>query len=281
MPAPHDKTTHTQLYSIATQEDDTNLIPIGGSSLSGTAVLGVNGMGGAALWNQVAYTHKVGAVSAGSFHVTLWGRVNGMSYIIAEHRNGPAIAGQFPFDVTTHTPYTPRPTHVMFDETAAGGLTSTINAVAKQYRGWYPGATSRYADKIIEGAFLGSTTTTTDTTYTLSNNPAASAGGASGSRIAGTDKIYLWDALCTYANITACSATHQLHLVGTVAGSTVIIASTPQYSGVTKLAFQNQFYGPVPKPTAILHTNITGGGPTTTFQVDFIGKANKGRRFRI
>ena len=232
--------------------------------------------------------------SGGSFQVTLWGLVNGMTYQIADAFSGrdnvgtPATVGNVPFVTRTNTPYIPTPTHIFLDETAAGNLSGEARFVGKTYRGFYPGRASS-GDKVIEGRLLGSTayqggTNPTFFNVALSDNPAATAGGAAGARTAGTGKVRVWDKFCAYANVTGQSgASQQLFLIGTVGGwgsatngTTVEIARTPVFSGVSKIAFQMTGGGFI-NPTHVIYKAV-GVSANATFHIDFMGKAGRGQR---
>jgi hypothetical protein len=90
--------------------------------------------------------------------------------------------------------------------------------------------------------------------------------------------------MCAYANVTGQSgANQQLFLIGTVGGwgsntngTTVEIARTPVFSGVTKIAFQ-MTGGAAINPTHIIYKAV-GVSANATFQVDFMGKAGRGQR---
>ena len=273
-----DKTTHSTLYQIGNQETDTEVIEVNGTSQAGVETSGPNELIGTKLWDRGAMVLDSLTGTTGSWIVSVWGHVNGTTYPVAEYTWGVGWStGQYPLDVTTKSPYFPQPSHIAFDEVTAGGISANVFFVGKQYRGYYPGKATN-SDKVIEGRILGSTVVTADATHTLSVNPAATAGGANGAKMSGLDKYYMWDAACFYANVTAEAATHRLHLIGEIAGQTVEIARTKLINGVSKYPFENNFYGAVPHPTAVIVDEVTNGD--ITFAIDFIAKGHRGQRSR-
>ena len=292
--ATRDKVSTGLLYSVVSAADDSVvIIQLAGTSVANAATTQANPAAGPRMWDNFFGVLGVTA-SGGSYQVTLWGQVNGMSYQLADAFTGrdnvgsPATVGNIPFVNRTNTPYMPAPTHIFLDETAAGNLSGEARFIGKSYRGFYPGrATS--GDRVIEGRLLGSTayqggTNPTFFNVALSDNPAATAGGAAGARTAGSGRIRVWDKLCAYANVTGQSgASQQLFLIGTVGGwgsdtngTTVEIARTPVFSGVTKIAFQ-MTGGAAINPTHIIYKAV-GVSANATFHVDFMGKAGRGQR---
>lgn len=294
MPSFRDKVSEGSLYSLVAAADDSVIfIRLAGTSVGNEATTLPNPAAGPKLWDNFFGVLGVSA-SAGSYTVTLWGSVNGMTYQIADAFTGrdnvasPATVGNVPFINRTATACIPTPTHIFIDETAAGNLSGEARFVGKTYRGFYPGRASS-GDRVVEGRLLGSTayqggTNPTFFNIALSDNPAAASGGAAGARTAGTGKVRVWDSLCAYANVTGQSgASQQLFLIGTVGGwasgtngTTVEIGKTPVFSGVTKVAFQ-MTGGAAINPTHVIYKAV-GVSASATFQIDFIGKAGRGQR---
>ena len=273
-----DKTTHSTLYQIGNQETDTEVIAVNGTSQAGVETAGANQLIGTKLWDRGAMMLDSLTGTTGAWIVSVWGHVNGTTYPVAEYTWGAGWSeGQYVFDVTTKTPYFPQPSHIAFDEVTAGGISANVFFVGKQYRGYYPGRATN-SDKVIEGVLLGSTVVPNTATFTLLANPAATDGGAGGPKFCGLDKYYVWDAACFYANVTANAGTHRGYIIGEIAGQTVEIARTKLINGVSKYPFENNFYGSVPKPVAIIIEEVTNGN--VTLQVDFIAKGHRGQRSR-
>ena len=277
MPLFWDKTTHARLYSIDTQETDTTIIPVGGTSIGGTITTAPNPCIGTKLWDRAAVMVNLG-IAGGSFDVRLYGRVNGNTYPTARLTTTDNVAGTYVMTNLCQSPYMVQPSHIEFDETAAGGITATVEFVGKHYRGYFPGK-AHDSDKIIEGRLIGSTVVTADATHNLRINPTAAQGGAAGAHFGGLEKYYLWDAACFFAETTTTTnGAWTVYIIGEIAGTTVVIAQSPSIAGNTKVAFMNQFYGAVPKPTAIIFDETSAG--TWTGVIDFIAKGHRGQRSR-
>lgn len=276
MPAYRDKITHARLFEVAVQPTDTTVIRLAGKSGSEGQSTFTNPFGGAVkIWDRACPMIGFSA-NAGSHTVTLYGRVNGMTYPIAAWVGVTALVGNFPMDILTHTPYMPTPQFIEIDETANGDISLTVDMAAKTYRGFYP-ARSRGGDKTIEGALIGQTIVTVSATHNLSANPAAAAGGASGAGFRGLEKIYMWDAACFYyETIATTNGSWTVSIIGRINGVTVEVARAAGINGATKGAFQNLFYGSVPCPTAIIFTEDSAG--TWTGKIDFIAKAGRGQK---
>ena len=275
MPSYRDKVTHARLFEVDVQPTDTTVIRLAGKSgTEGASTFG-NPFMGPRLWDRMALMIGYSA-NAGSHTVRLYGTVNGTTYPIA-HRISADETGYHPMDILTHTPYMPAPQFIEIDETANGDISLTVDAVGKSYRGFYP-ARAKGGDRSIEGALLGQTIVTVSATHNLSSNPAAAAGGASGAAFRGLDKIYMWDAACFYyETIATTSGSWTVSLVSKINGTTVVVSKATGINGATKGAFQNQFYGAVPAPTAIIFTEDSAG--TWTGKIDFIAKAGRGQKF--
>ena len=294
MPSFRDKISDARLYSVTVAADDSVvIIPLSGASVGNTWSSSANLAAGPKMWDNFFGFIGVTA-SGGSYQVTLWGNVNGMSYQLADAFIGrdnvasPATVSNIPFVNRTNTPYIPAPTHIFIDETAAGNLSGEVRFIGKAYRGFYPGRANS-GDRAVEGRLLGSTayqggTNPTFFNIALADNPAAASGGAAGARTAGTGKVRVWDKFCAYANVSGQSgASQQLFLIGTVgglasstSGTTIEIARTPVFSGVTKVAFQ-MTGGAAINPTHVIYKAV-GVSANATFQIDFMAKAGRGQR---
>lgn len=273
-----DKTTHSTLYTIGNQETDTEVIALNGTSQAGVETTTPNECIGTKLWDRGAMVLDSLTGTTGAWITSVWGFVNGTTYPIAEYTWGAGWSeGQYVMDVTTKTPYFPQPTYVAFDEVVAGGLSANLFFVGKQYRGYYPGKATN-SDKVIEGTILGSTVVPNTATFALSTNPTAAQGSGTGAKFSGLDKYFVWDAACFYANVTANAGTHRGYIIGEIAGQTVEIARTKLINGVSKYPFENNFYGTVARPTAVIIEEVTNGN--VTLQVDFIAKGHRGQRSR-
>lgn len=278
MPSYRDKVTHARLFEVAVQPTDTTTIRLAGKSgTQGQSTFANPFGGGPKLWDRLALMIGYSA-NAGSHTVRIYGSVNGTTYPIAVHGpvGGAAATGNFPMTITTSTPYCPAPQFIEIDETADGDVSLTVDAVGKSYRGFYP-ARAKGGDRAIEGALLGQTIVTVSTTYNLSSNPTAIFGGASGAAFRGLDKIYLWDAACFYyETIATTNGSWSIDIIGRVNGQTVSVARATAINGATKGAFQNQWFGTVPSPVAIIFTEDSAG--TWTGKIDFIAKAGRGQK---
>lgn len=275
-----EKVIRAPLYQVATQTGDLT-IGVGGTSLSGAAATtAINPMVGDRLWNSVAaavYAPTYG----GSWTVSILGTVAGITQFTLASS---ALIGtnsdlNFPLTNTCSTGAMPTPTHVLWDNTAAGGITGTVNVVAKTYRGSLSSGPSN-SFRVVEGILYTTTATggsiSATTTIDLSANPAS--GGTFGNYM-GLDKYYLWDACNFYVDAVIGAGTWAVDVIGLVGGQTCTLAKTATLTATTKTGLTNQFDGPTPRPSQIIFTEVTGG--SATFRVAAIAKAHRGQRFKI
>lgn len=272
-----EKVVVATLANVGTQVDDLT-IPVGGSSLSGTESSIPNPMVGDRLWNSVACAANVAAIG-GSWSIEVQGTVAGIAGLplarVVSLGAPDGLAGNFALTNLCGSGSMPTPTHVLFDETAAGGITATVNVVAKTYRGSLSSGPSN-SFRVVEGILFTSAALTADTTIDMSANPPS---GGTFASFMGLDKYSLWDACNFYVQSTSVTGTWLVDIIGVIGGVTVSLATSPTIGGATKCALVNNFRGPVPKPSGIIFTEVTAGG--ASFSVCAIAKAHRGQRHKI
>jgi len=281
------KVVESRVMGVSVQNSDSRL-PIGDSS-GGTFTSRINPLRGTLLWDRCTFVlHKVavaGGATGGSYTLTLQtDAVSGYTGLpIAEVAGvGPNSASTIVFDSLHQSPSSPMPTHVNIDQTAAGGgITFDLFCFAKQYRGHMGSPAAGTAERIIMGNLIRGVSSTSD----FSGDEGVSADttfalGTSGSQM-GMQNMRLWDnALYWGVAGNTIAGTHDVAVVGTVGGTTFVIAESHASSGVINVADErfallNRHYGLSPNPSHVIWTEVTAGG-VSDFRVVVLAKSGRG-----
>jgi hypothetical protein len=202
-------------------------------------------------------------------------------------RRAAVAAGVTSLNSLFNAPCIPTPQYVLWDNTAGGGpgITATVSGVAKTIRGKVQGGRRDsfmvYEGRIssVSGNVPGSGVngiTGADKTHIL----AANSSTTNPSVWAGLDKFYVWDSVCYAANVTGCSGSYILNILGLIDGATVTLATTPTISGITRVAFTNTFYGAAVRPHAVNFDYVSGGGAGLTAAIHYMAVATRGVRHK-
>jgi len=266
-----EKARHVTLAGVSTQAADVR-INVRGTSAGGTLTTLPNPLAADRLWNYSALVANITTIS-GSWTITVEGTVAGVTgFPLARFRSGAATAGRQVLSNLCQSPALVTPTVVEFDNTAAGGITASVVAIAKTYRGLLPNMPSN-SYRVVEGRMQRVSALAASRTDTIS------AVGTTASFM-GLDKATLWDNANYFLDVRGISGTWNVTMVGEIAGATVAIATTPNVSGVSKIAFLNNFFGPSLKPTQILWGYVSGAAQGITADVYVIAKTNRGLAMR-
>ena len=287
------------LARVVLQTTDT-ILPIGGVSAgnSSTTALGGNPLAGHRIWDDSACFLRVDNVLTGTWAVEVQGTIAGMSAlplarfagITLAKVSGHAFAGtsSMAFGTSCLTlinsngqPSMLSPTSVLFDNTAAGGMTASVIAVAKTNRGSLPKGTlnrSRVQEGVVfsipviaPGAYLlataGVTTGITQTTVvTLSNTTPA--GTTCFGVLNGLNQVQVWDSQMYWLVTTGCSGLWNVMVQGLIPGSAthfVTIAGVSNIGagttalGVTRIALTTFGGGAKIRPTRVVFEEVTAG----------------------
>jgi len=267
-----EKVVNQRIWGVTTQNATNNRMLVGDST-GGTFTGRVNPLKGSLMWDRCMYVLQnvavAGGATGGSYTVTVeTDAVVGYTGLpIARVQDlGPNSPTTVVLDNLHQSAASPIPTHLhIIQDAAGGGLTLTMDVVAKQYRGFLGSPASATSERIIQGTmlvgsaagpFTDSRGMTEDATFTL---------GTSGSAL-GMHRMRLWDNAMYWA-VAGLSNTggHDVDIIGEVGGNTVAIATTGtgEVFGATdghKEALANNFYGQSPNPTAIIWTEVSAGG---------------------
>ena len=295
-----------EICQVDTQETDTT-VTVGGRSLAGTETSIPNNFAGHRIWDRMAYFLTGAGTLGGSFTVEVQGTVSNITGLpIARKVVDAAIvvaspAGQsaIALESVHNSPYSINPVQVLFDETAAGGITCTITGVGKSSRVQLPGGTlnpQRVQEGVLAcipvppaGRWAGATAGVTagitqDAVINLTHTTAT--GTTCWFVGKGLQSTAMWDSAMYWFDVIGVSGTWNVYLRGVVNGNTVVIAGasnivgTTTISGLTKIAFRNSTFGCGVKPTNFLF-DVTSAGVSQSIagSIVFAAKTTKGRRF--
>lgn len=265
-----EKVVETEIFGVTSQASDVRL-PIGYSS-GGTHTSKANPLKGSLMWDRAMYVLQnvsvTGAATGGSFTVTIeTDAVSGYTGLpIAQATLGPNSATTVVMDNLHQSAASARPTHLMIDETAgAWAVTLTCDVIAKQYRGFLGSPAAATSERILQGTMVnGSSISGGYFTDGKGFDSGTFNVGTSATNV-GMHRMRLWDnALFWVVAGESVSGSHDVDIIAEVGGVTTSIASTGTGGALNvageKLALANNFYGQCPNPTAIIWTEVTGGG---------------------
>ena len=284
---------------------------------------GTNPLAGARMWDHAAYMLQVKAIMTGTWSVEVHGTVAGITGLPLAHVRGITLArissglagtsslvygtSALIMDSATNTPYSLCPSHVLFDNTAAGGISAYVIAVAKTNRGQLPRGTlnrsrvqegviltsgsidangGSYYDDTVGAAILG---ITTSTVVTLGNT--SPSGTTCFGVLRGLGALQMWDSACYWMDCTGArglwniaiqalvpgSATHYV----TIAGRSSIGNGTSATTGITKFAFVNIGAAAMLRPSRIRFDNVaegTGVSGQISGTIVYACKATRGQK---
>ena len=283
-----------EVCSVATQETDTTVL-IGGQSLSGTETAIPNPLSGHRMWDRLAYFFSLGNIMGGSFTVEVQGTVAGVAGLpFARKVVDNTICNASPNGTSTialescnNSPYGLNPVQVLWDETAAGGITGSVIAYAKSRRGQISSGTLN-PQRVQEGTIAnipvaGAGSITADITVPLSHTGVV--GSTASFPYGGLAQNALWDSALYWMNVTGASGTWNVYALGKVNGNTVIIAGASGIgagttaTGATKVAFKSSTFGANIKPTAFkFDVTTAGAAQNISGVIVYAAKTTKGQR---
>ena len=278
----YEKIIASRIATLDTQDADL-LQVIGGASGSGTTI--ANPLSSEKFWTSFNPIVNVTAVSA-TWIVEIRGTINGVTNF-PFYRRAAVAAGTTSLNSLFNSPGCPVPQYVNWDTTAGGGpgITATVACVAKTIRGKVRGSKQSsfnvYEGRIssVSGNVPGSGVngiTGADKTHILSANSTSTAPSV----FAGLDKFYIWDSICYGLNVTDCSGSYIVNVLGLIDGQTTTLATSPTISAVTQCVLTNTFYGASVRPHAVHFDYISGGGTGLTAAIHYMAVATRGVRHK-
>lgn len=291
----------TQLQSAVT-------IEVGGSSAGGTLTRGINPLVGHKYWDSAAYwVECIGNNSLTT--ISIHGNVLGTSFPIARRAISSTISGATTIPTTTGSGGTVRPHAIEYGFVSGTSITSiTPYVMAKSNKGLAAGQ-GFGQDRVVEHAILavgnslltGSGTNgkeyvltnyvvgiTADKTLVLAAGQSLLTGLSAIYSLGGLARMKQWDHCDYYFNSLGTSGNWTINIQAVILGKTVTCSSLATgamgttATGLTRLAFTNQFNGPQPTPTQIFVDNI-GGGVSAQFAgtVYAVAKTSRGQQQKI
>lgn len=287
-----DKSLVVRVWGVTTQNSDVRLLS--GDSSGGTFTSRANPLRGALVWDDCVYVIKklavAGGATGGSYTVTVQtdaavSGYTGLPIAVAETLgpNSPAVVEMRNLHGAKGSPL---PTHLFIDQTATGGgITFDLWVYAKQYRGSVARPGSDTAERVVRGTMLrGASFAGGPFTNSRGfDEDATMALGTSGTDL-GMSRLRLWDTAFYWAQAgNSVAGTHNVDVIGTVDGTTFVIAGTTTgTAGVLdaaneRLALVSRFGGCSPNPSHIIWTEVNAGGVSDA-RVVVLAKSGRGAK---
>lgn len=282
-----------QVAQVATQTTDTTL-RIGGRSITGVETSIPNPLSGHRMWDRLAYFFSLGNVMGGSFTVEVQGTVAGVTGLPFASRvvdntivnASPNGTSTIALESSNSSPYGLNPTHVLFDVTAAGGITGSVIAIAKSKRGQLCSGTlnpQRVQEGVLASIPAGVGAVAADQSVNLSHT--ATLGLTNTFSYGGLAANAMWDSTLYWMNVTGASGTWNVYIRGQVNGNTVVIAGASGIGagttalGATKVAFKSSTFGCGVRPTNVFFDVTTAGvAQQIAGTIVYAAKTTKGQR---
>lgn len=303
-----EKSVSGQLARVVVQTTDT-ILPPGGVSAgnSSTTALGGNLLGGDRVWDKAAFFLDVDDVLTGTWTVEIQGTVAGISALPIARAVGVTpskVSGSFAgtstppfgsscivFSNSAGIQSALCPSSVLFDNTAAGGLTATVIAVAKTNRGSLPKGTlnrSRVQEGVMfsipaAGFTNGAPGITATRTIALADTNQGPAGTTCFGVLGGLGAVQVWDTQMYWMDVVGCSGIYNISVQGGVPGSSghfVTIAALGNITGVTKAAFTTFGNAATIRPSRVVFDQVRTPGTSASINgtIVYVAKTSRGQR---
>ena len=268
-------------------------------------------LSGARMWDHAAVILNVDNVISGTWKVAVFGKILGITRLPLAQMVG-ITSGCFALTDTgtsnpllgtsaillpsaNNSPSMLVPDEVMFDNTAAGGISASVIVVAKTNRGQLPKGTlnrSRVQEGVlmgivvpITGAYVGSDTIgvtggiTQSQSITLQNT--AYTGTTNFGLLGGLGQLQMWDTAHYWMDCSGTSGSWNVLIQGAAPGGhTVTIAGISQINGATKVAFYNNgaWSGLRPNSVYFQHRGTGGVSMYIAGTIVYACKATRGQK---